>query len=193
MDKKAKLETLGIGRIRPLPGRCLLVPESHWRKEEGGIVIPQAEQSYSGWVGRVVKATPFNEGERSTAEAIVFQRVIMTPGIGVEFDYDNVKYKLCRIEDVQAVIDKQARIEDNPVKRCRFCKSTGEANIILMNGTCSVCGKNEKGEIPAARQKSATDEEAAAFDDTYRRRIHTPKGTIMSYAGQKHFTPAKGE
>ena len=116
------------------------------------------------------------------------------------FDYHGVRYLKSKVEWILAVLsaDTELRVID-PIERCQWCKSKGEGNMMLDHaGYCILCHRNKYGELQEStvlhpKASPLTDDERERFGGFLEDHLNKerPKGTIVSFAGQKKRTHAE--
>jgi len=208
MKKQSHLGRSELG-IRPVLGKCLVEPDMMIEGEIGGIIIPTSAvvNHGIGFTGVVVAEAP-REG---TISGMVGRRVTMATWAGAQFEWQGRNFISLPLtvdvflavlyEGVWVKIDAKGRAHtpgEAGVQRCRWCRSKGQANILLTPaGYCPQCerypGGNKRerpkitidpitGEQRVQHVDSVTEEEKELYGGQ-----PTPKaekGTIYSYPGQ---------
>lgn len=171
--------------MRPLQGFCFIELDSLIAEEVGGIVIPDEARQAAGYAGTVLDANP----AKNQAKDLVGRRVLTGTGRGQVFHVDHRSILKYPIADIVALLNPDCDIQVNRigaygVRRCRNCKSKGEANMMLDgDGMCPTCGIDDRTGKPfvAPEVKLSEDEyhHMGELPEDY-----IPKGTVMS---SKHF------
>ena len=200
------MTTIGLG-IQPVAGTCFIIPVSEHKEKEGGIYLPETVRSLLSYTGMVVAETPRPADPRG----FVGRKVLVHSGIGTDFEWLGETYRKVPLNfnAILAVlyqgkwlsfIDGTKTRVTTPtenVKRCRHCKSRGEANI-LMNWDvptgqwiCPTCHRTERGQKmqleAGKKQKLKRDVKVSADEsEMYGEVKKVVRGTIYSYKGQKH-------
>ena len=151
------MTTTVLESLIPLTGYCLIVPDDLHEEVEGGIVIPERVAQRMGGIGKVIAIAP-RDHQQDLAEDLLNRRCIMEGGYGRAFEYKGQRCNAYPIDKLLAVLEGDGLVEVMPegLKRCRYCKTGKDGcNALIMNGKCSVCGKDEHGETPKETEREA--------------------------------------
>lgn len=161
-DEKPKSMTNNIhGNFTPLLGHCLVKLEPQVQEREGGIFMPEVARQEQGFVGECLAENPGHRDPRG----LVGQRLILGVTRGRLFKIGEAEYQTFPIRSILAIVEPGIDIRVNRagpygIRRCRFCKSKGPANIFLDgDGICTRCGRDDHtGKKHVPREPSMSDE-----------------------------------
>ena len=207
----------------PMPGRAFVGMRNMFSDFEDGILIPKNAKSMTpmGRFGQVAAITPYPEGRNSW----VFEHGHLESRPAWKQNEEYIKllgeWVVCRnakmiwgqlyevrLEFIETIVPEEARPEDDAVGRCKRCRSTGEANILLgPDGFCPVCGFNKydvhittvatfvqtpDGAIPIVVDEVSESEidqyvrKPAEIEHFLRTGGKAVTGRVYSFPGQKH-------
>lgn len=154
--------------LHPLPGECFAIAPPESEAMQKGIYIPDAAMTRNapGYVAEVVMENAITEPKsQTTIRGTVGRMCAFARWAGQRFHYaglDLIRYKLS-IEHFLAVYfdgnwipliseGHEMRVTtagaDDAILRCRYCRSTGQGNIILDgDGKCPQCGRTRSGRV----------------------------------------------
>ena len=200
--------------LRPMSGECFAEPMPESETMFNGIWIPDSAMCRApGFVAVIVCENAIvSPAGNATIRGTVGRAFAFAHWAGQRFHWfqmDLIRYKLS-VEHFLAVYfdgewlpllseghEIQAKTMGDSVPRCRYCKSTGQGNMILAGGKCPICGRTKAGRIPEKyrygettldKPLSLTEEERELYGGTEQSK--KTRGKVISYAGQKNRSSA---
>lgn len=167
-------------KIKPLPGQMFVRLESLYRNT-GLIEVPERYKKAPRLIGRIVELSMRTEDRLALGVDLVpGNRIIVSPLGGRHLSEDTWVYPITlkrkdqhgrtyRDSGVLAIVPDSVDLSTHSqdIERCQFCgevRSGTKQNMILVNGVCPRCGKNNHGEIPDTSIK-VTDAEVERFTE----------------------------
>jgi hypothetical protein len=195
--------------IQPLEGHAFVVMKPAFGDYEGDFYIPKGAKSKTtcGRMGCIESITLYREDVNSP---VFVNGVLKMRPMYIFNDFYADLYKkfvICRnatlifgqiydvrLEHIQGVIPEEAQPSEDELGRCRQCKSSGEANILLgPDGFCPQCGFNKHGIHESADELEVSESDIdflvrnpAEVDHFMSTGGKALKNTIYSFGGQKH-------
>lgn len=171
-------------KVKPLPGYMIVKLESFY-KNEGLIEVPERYKKAPRLVGRIVELSMRTEDRLALGVGLApGNRIIVSPLGGRYLSKDTWVYPITlkrkdergrkyRDSGVLAIVPDSVDLSTHSqdIERCQFCgevRSGTKQNMILVNGVCPRCGKNNHGETPDTSLK-VTDAEVERFTEMQRR------------------------
>lgn len=175
--------TMPDARLKPLPGKALIVLEPYWNERSGLIHIPQTALTRRSTIGRLLRANPTTTqyirltrmGVQTSdgSKRFLFQsgdRMVIPAHIGVKtFEWRGRTLGLVDLDDIAAWIEGETDVKtsDGDIPRCKWCgpaKGSVSQNAMLMVSSaqgyyCPRCYKNVNGEMVNPDKVTVSDAE----------------------------------